>query len=119
MGGAAIDTGRPDEQVQLSALVDALNERFGTEFTLADQLFFEQVRVTAAASDRLRQAAAANTLENFAPVFHKELESLLIERLDGNEEIFQRLMNDDEFRALAAQELMRAVYEQIRGVGSV
>ena len=34
------------EQVALSRLVDKLNERFGTDFTEADQLFFDQVRAT-------------------------------------------------------------------------
>ena len=113
-GPTDVGTGRPDEQVQLSTLVEALNERFGTDFTLADQLFFEQVRQTAAQNERLRRAATANTIDNFAPVFNKELENLFIERMEGNEEIFQRLMNDDEFRTIAAKHLMQAVYDQIR-----
>ncbi len=47
-------------------------------------------------------------------MFNKELENLFIERMEGNEEIFQRLMNDDEFRTIVARHLMQAVYEQIR-----
>lgn len=107
-------TGRADENVHLSTLVEALNERFGTDFTPADQLFFEQVRETAANNEQLRRAAEANSIENFEPVFNKELENLFIERMDGNEEIFMRLMNDDAFRTIAARHLMQAVYEQIR-----
>ena len=42
------------------------------------------------------------------------LESLFIERMEGNEEIFTRLMNDDEFRALATEHLVQQVYEQFR-----
>lgn len=113
-GPTDVGTGRSDEQVQLSTLVEALNERFGTDFTLADQLFFEQVRETAAQNERIRRAATANTIDNFAPVFNKELENLFIERMEGNEEIFQRLMNDDEFRTIAVKHLMQAVYEQVR-----
>jgi type I restriction enzyme R subunit len=112
-GPTEVGTGRADEDVQLSTLVEQLNERFGTEFTLADQLFFEQVRETAVADEQLRQAATVNSLENFAPVFNKQLETLFIERMDGNEEIFKRLMNDDDFRQTAAQHLLQAVYEQI------
>lgn len=113
-GPTAVGTGQEDEEVQLSTLVVKLNERFGTEFTPADQLFFQQVRETAVANEQLRQAAAANTLENFEPVFHKQLENLFVERMEGNEEIFVRLMNDDAFRSLAASHLMRAVYRQIQ-----
>jgi len=113
-GPSAVGTGQADEEVQLSLLVEKLNERFGTEFTLADQLFFDQVRETAVANEHLRQAATANTLENFEPVFKKQLETLFIERMDDNEGIFVRLMNDDNFRELAAKHLLHAVYQQIR-----
>ena len=71
--------------MQLSTLVDKLNERFGTEFTPADQLFFDQVKGTAVANEQLRQAVMANSLENFEPVFNKQLENLFVERMDGNE----------------------------------
>ena len=118
-GPTEVGTGSADEEVQLSTLVDKLNERFGTEFTLADQLFFDQVREVAVANQQLRQAAAVNTLENFAPVLIKQLENLFIERMDENEDIFVRLMNDDAFRDMAAQHLVRAVYGQInRQVGA-
>lgn len=115
-GPSSVGTGQADEDVQLSTLVGKLNERFGTEFTPADQLFFDQVRETAVANEQLRQAVMANSIENFEPVFNKQLENLFIERMDGNEEIFVRLMNDDEFKNVAASHLMRAVYQQIRKV---
>ncbi len=68
----------------------------------------------AVANEQLRQAVMANSIENFEPVFNKQLENLFIERMDGNEEIFVRLMNDEAFRNVAASHLMRAVYQQIR-----
>lgn len=116
-GPTEVGTGQADEDVPLSTLVGKLNERFGTEFTLADQLFFDQVRETAVANEQLRQAVMANSIENFAPVFNKQLENLFVERMDGNEEIFVRLMNDEAFRDVAASYLMRAVYKQVRAVG--
>lgn len=112
-GPGDVGTGRPDEEVQLSTLVAALNERFGTEFTIADQLFFDQVRETAVVNEQLRQAASVNSMENFEPIFNKQLENLLIERMEGNEEIFSRMMNDDAFRNVAAGYLMKAVYRHI------
>lgn len=113
-GPTAVGTGQPDAVVQLSTLVSKLNERFGTEFTPADQLFFDQVRETAVADEQLRQAVIANNIENFEPVFNKQLENLFIERMEGNEEIFVRLMNDEAFRTVASSHLMRAVYQQVR-----
>lgn len=42
------------------------------------------------------------------------LESLIIERMEGNEEIFSRLMNDRQFHDVASGYLLKQVYEQIR-----
>ena len=42
------------------------------------------------------------------------LENLFIERMDGNEEIFGRLMNDDDFRRIAGEHLLDNVYERLQ-----
>jgi type I restriction enzyme R subunit len=115
-GPVEVGTGEThDEEIELSQLIDILNERFGTDFRPADQLFFDQVREEAVADESLQQAARVNTLEDFKYVFDKALEGLFIDRMDGNEEIFAKLMNDDKFRDVAARHLLKQVYEQIRG----
>ena len=103
-----------EKQVPLSTLVEKLNDRFGTDFTHADQLFFDQVAEAATESETLKTAAQANTLDNFKHVFDKMLEGLFIDRMDGNEEIFDRVMNDPAFRNLASEHLMRDVYQRLR-----
>lgn len=106
--------GAKDDMVQLSFLVDRLNERFGTDFTKADELFFDQVAEAAILNERLQDAAKANNLENFNLVFEKLLEGLFIERMEGNEEIFAKVMNDPAFRNMAAGHLVKEVYGRIR-----
>jgi type I restriction enzyme R subunit len=103
-----------DKRVALSQLIDKLNERFATDFKLADQLFFDQIAEAAVDNETLRTAAQANSMENFKPVFDRMLEGLFIDRMEGNEDIFDRLMNDPEFRNIAANELMRGVYSRLR-----
>ncbi|MEM9005130.1 MAG: hypothetical protein AAGE59_16600 [Cyanobacteria bacterium P01_F01_bin.86] len=66
------------------------------------------------ANEQIWQVAAVNSAENFQALDEKPLENLFIERMEGNEEIFIRLMNNDEFRQEAAGALMWAVYNQIR-----
>jgi type I restriction enzyme R subunit len=113
-GPTAVGTGaRHDEQVELSRLIDIVNERFGTSFTPADELFFSQIREEAAADSALQQAAMANTLENFKFVFDKALEGLFIDRMDQNEDIFARYMNDKHFQKVVTNVLLRQVYNQI------
>jgi type I restriction enzyme R subunit len=103
-----------DVEVPLSTLVDKLNERFGTNFTEADQLFFDQVRATAERNEKVVEAVQANNFDNFSAYFDRILEDLFIDRMDGNEEIFNRVMSDKIFRGAAQQHLARQVYDRIR-----
>jgi len=114
-GPTAVGTGMVgDEEVELSELIDILNERFGTDFKPADQLFLDSVREDAVANEALRQAASANSIENFKYVFSKALEGLFIDRMEQNEEIFARFMNEPNFQKLVEEHLRRQVYDQIR-----
>ncbi len=113
-GPSDVGTGTAeDEEIKLSELIDLLNERFGTEFTQADQLFFDQIQEEAVADEGLRKAATVNTVDDFRYVFSKAFEGLVIERMEGNEEIFSRLMSDDEFRKMASEHLLHKVYTSI------
>jgi type I restriction enzyme R subunit len=118
-GPTAVGTGAAkDDKVELSRLIDLVNERFGTDFTQADELFFHQIREEALADEGLRQAAVANTLDNFRYVFAKALEGLFIDRMEQNEELFAKYMNDPDFKKLVSEHLLRQVYEQIREEGA-
>lgn len=106
-------SGRSDEaQVALSTLVQQLNERFGTAFTTADQLFFDQVEAEAVGRADIRQAAQANSKEDFTLVFDQALDGLFIDRMEGNDDIFRRVMQDEQFRAIARGYLLDRVYRQ-------
>lgn len=112
-GPLKVGTGAVEEYIFLSELIDRLNENFGTDFTKADQLFFEQVRETAIQDERLQEAAKVNSLNNFRLVFDKLIEKLFVERMSGNEKIFEKLMNDREFKEYAANHLAAVVYDSI------
>lgn len=103
-----------DQPVALSSLVDKLNERFGTDFTEADQLFFDQIRVSAEASETIQEAAKANNLTDFTAYLERVLDELFIERMDGNEEIFSRVMTDRQFRSAASEHLAFEIFSRFR-----
>jgi type I restriction enzyme, R subunit len=46
-------------------------------------------------------------------VFDRILESLFIERMEINEDLFARYMNDPEFKEIVSQWLGQQVYERI------
>lgn len=103
-----------DDEVALSSLVDRLNERFGTDFTEADQLFFDQIRASAENDESIAEAARANNFANFAAYFDRMLDELFIARMEGNEEIFSRVMTDTEFRSAAREHLAQEVFRRVR-----
>jgi type I restriction enzyme R subunit len=103
-----------DIAVALSSLVEKLNERFGTDFTEADQLFFDQVRASAERDEKVVEAAQANSFSNFSSFFGRILDDLFIERMENNDEIFSRVMSDKQFRGAAQEHIAREVYDRIR-----
>ena len=104
-----------EEKVHLSKLIEIINERFGTSFTEADELFFSQIREEAVADEQLQQAAVANEMDAFKLVFDRALEGLFIDRMDQNQSITARFLDDRDFRGAVSRYLLKQVYEQIRG----
>jgi type I restriction enzyme R subunit len=104
-----------DEPITLSRLIDMLNEQFGTDFNQADQLFFDQITEVAIDDERLQQAAKVNPVAKFSLVFGNSLETLMLERLDQNEAIVARFMNDTEFQRAVAARLATEAYRRLAG----
>ena len=104
-----------DEEVALSSLIDRLNERFGTDFAEADQLFFDQIRASAEHDETIAEAARANNFTNFSAYLDRMLDELFIALMGGNEEIFSRVMTDTEFRSAAHEHLAREIFRRVRG----
>jgi type I restriction enzyme R subunit len=56
-----------------------------------------------------------NTIDAFKYVFDKALEGLFIDRMEQNEEITTKFLNDNSFQQAVTSHLRQKVYEQIRG----
>lgn len=104
-----------EEPVALSKLIDQINERFGTDFNEADQLFFDQLVEVAITQENLKQAAKVNAEDKFALIFRSIVENLFIERMDQNVDIFVRFMNDGDFQKAVSTWLSSKVYERLSG----
>jgi type I restriction enzyme R subunit len=104
-----------EESITLSRLIDLLNTRFGTDFNQADQFFFDQITAIAVGDERLQQAAKVNPADKFSLVFSNLLETLMLERMDQNEAIVARFMNDPEFQRAVAASLASEAYQKLGG----
>ena len=103
-----------EEKVHLSEIIEMLNERFGTEFKEADRLFFHQIEEEMAANTKLVEQAHSNTIENFKYGFEDAFLASLISRMDQNQEIFTKIMDDDEFSKVVKKLLLEKVYTRLR-----
>lgn len=101
----------PDAE-PLSVIVAALNERFGTEFTEADQLLFDQYVETCTADPEIAAQARNNTYDNFRLVFDRELLATILRRHDDNDGILKRILDDDEFRGVFTTLIAEEVYRR-------
>lgn len=107
----------------LSTIIQTLNTKFGTDFTEADRLLFEQVATDLSADDGLTEQARTNPIENFRLVFEPAALAALVARMERNGAISERLMGDADFRAAAMEGVMREVWMRARlgsdGAGGV
>ena len=111
---SAVGTGNPeDEKAPLSEIIGRLNERFGTEFTDEDRLFFEQVRERALRDKDVRKIAVANPFEKFGLGIRERLGQLMVERMGENDALVTRYLSDPEFQEVAFAVLAREIFQAV------
>lgn len=111
-----VGTGKAkDEKAPLSEIIQVLNQRFGTNFTEEDRLFFQQIKEKACKDKHVIQTALANPLDKFELGIRKLIEDFMIERMAENDKIVTRYMADHEFQGSAFQILAKEIFESVRG----
>lgn len=105
-----------EERAALSEIIEVLNHRFGTEFNDADKLFFDQIEEELVEDGKLSEQAQNNTIENFKFGFDDVFMDKLISRMDQNQDIFTKMMDDSEFGGLVKDYLLKKVYRRLRGI---
>lgn len=103
-----------DEKERLSNIIVVLNDKFGTDFNEADKLFFDQLEEELFLDEKLREWAIANPADAFKFPFNEVFINKLIDRMDSNQEIFQRIMSDTDFKSQVSDWLMQKIYERFR-----
>ena len=112
---SAVGTGNPeDEKAPLSEIIERLNERFGTEFTDEDGLFFEQVRERALRDEDVRKIAVANPFDKFSLGIRERLGQLMIERMGENDALVTRYLSDADFQEVAFAVLAREIFQAVK-----
>ncbi len=101
-----------EEKDKLSNIITLLNNKFGTEFTEADRLYFEQLEQALIENDELKVRAQSNPIDNFKYAFEEIFIQTLIDRMDSNQDIFEKIMENTEFRGDVKDWLVKKVYKK-------
>ena len=111
---SAVGTGKAkDEEKPLSEIISVLNEKFSTDFSDEDRLFFEQIKEKACKDDRIIRTANANSLDKFELGIKKIIESLMMQRMSENDYIVSRYMDDADFRKAIYPILAKEIYKGV------
>jgi type I restriction enzyme R subunit len=103
-----------DDLTPLSQIVDELNERFGLNLNERDQLLFDQFEQTWLADPDVTAQARNNTLENFRLVFDRTFMNTVIGRMEDNEAIVKRILDEPEFSQVLMDWYAVEVYRRAR-----
>ena len=112
MDGAGIRMSK-EEKETLSEIINVLNNRFGTEFNEADKLFFDQIEAELVADGKLSEQAKNNSISNFKFGFDDVFMDKLIGRMDQNQDIFSKMMDDIDFGTLVKDYMLKKVYKRL------
>ena len=99
-----------EEKAPLSVIIDVLNDRFGTDFTQADRLFFDQMEADLLLDETLKTQACVNKIDTFKYAFDDLFLTKLIERMDQNQDIFEKIIENKAFGGVVKELLMKSVY---------
>jgi type I restriction enzyme R subunit len=104
--------GTKEEKEALSEIISVLNKKFGTEFTEADKLFFDQIEEDLIADGKLSEQAQSNSMENFKFGFEEAFMDKIIARMEQNEDIFSKMMDDKDFGTIVRNYMIKKVYKR-------
>ncbi|MEZ4773570.1 MAG: DEAD/DEAH box helicase family protein [Bacteroidia bacterium] len=102
-----------DEEALLSEIINVLNDRFGTEFEEADKLFFDQIEAELMDDETLQTQARVNKIDTFKFAFNDKFIDKLIGRMDQNQEIFEKILEDQVFGDLVKEIMMKKIYKKL------
>lgn len=101
---------KEEQKSALSEIIKVVNEKYGTDWTEADRLLFEQIAGDMASNETLTEKMRANTKEQVKPVFEEEAMTAFVNRHGRNEKIVGDFMQDENLRRMIIAALLDDVY---------
>ncbi|RDI44055.1 type I restriction endonuclease subunit R [Falsibacillus pallidus] len=101
----------------LTAILERLNSKNGTEFGEHEKLNIQQIIETAKEDQTLRTQAQNNSLDDFILGFRKRFMDYVVEGFEKNQGFFGKILEDDLFRDQLEGYMGEHVYELLKASG--
>jgi type I restriction enzyme, R subunit len=102
----------PDKE-NLSTIVKLINERFGTQFPLAEQVLFNQFEAEWEADPEIIELTLNNQFENFLLIASKKLLASVLARASADDQILSRIFEDKAFKEIFLRTAAQMVFERL------
>ncbi len=102
-----------EDLAALSEIIEVLNKRFATEFNNADKLYFDQIAEDMILDKKLAEQAKMNSEDMFKYVFDDVYLDKAIGRMEQNQDIFTKMMDDKEFGDIVKKYILKRVYDRL------
>lgn len=111
--GKTSGTGLPleDERENLSAIIQKLNERLGTNFTEMDKVLEQFVQDMAGNEEMVLRSK--NPLDLFKIIYDNTIMDVVLSRMAKNQEFCEKYLEDEEFRREIDKVLLPLVHERL------
>ncbi|PIP32502.1 restriction endonuclease subunit R [Candidatus Gottesmanbacteria bacterium CG11_big_fil_rev_8_21_14_0_20_37_11] len=114
MEGLGTGKGAGDEKEFLSLIIEEVNERFGTDFTDGDKVFFAELETRLTGNQTLNQSAKTNTKDALKMVFGHIFEDQLHTMVESNFDIYKKIVENAEFGQFVKEKMFEEVYTKLR-----
>jgi type I restriction enzyme, R subunit len=101
------------EKAALSEIIAEINQRFGTDFTEADRVFFAELKTRLVGNESLQASTKGNTRENVQLLHDALFNAVLQSMIDSNFEMFKRINDNDEFGQIVKARIFDQVYRDL------
>jgi len=102
-----------DPKVPLSVIIETLNDKFGTDFTDEDRLFFEQIMEKAQKNGEVVRKAKTNPYDKFELGIKEILKKMMMQRMKENDDIVTRYLDDEVFQKATLSILAQEIYANV------
>ncbi|MBU4016817.1 DEAD/DEAH box helicase family protein [Patescibacteria group bacterium] len=114
MEGLGTGKGAGDEKEFLSLIIEEVNERFGTDFTDGDKVFFAELETRLTGNQTLNQSAKTNTKDALKLVFAHIFEDQLHTMVESNFDIYKKIVENAEFGQFVKEKMFEEVYAKLK-----